>query len=279
MQASDAPVLRDVVLLGGGHSHVVALRNFAMRPMPGIRLTLVCTDVMTPYSGMLPGYVAGHYSFEDVHIDLDRLAQFAGARFIAAEAIGLDRSARRVLLRGRPALAYDRLSIDIGSTPGLDGVPGVQSFATAVKPIAQFNRRWLGLLERVRTHSGTSTIAVVGAGAGGVELLLAMQYRLRKELHATGRSIGEPEFHLFCAGGEVLPTHAPSVQRRFERVLRVRKVQVHVNATVDEVAEGRLHSASTGWVDADEIVWVTHAAGAAWLRETGLDLDESGFLR
>ncbi|MDP1613145.1 MAG: hypothetical protein Q8M11_18980 [Sulfuritalea sp.] len=75
-----SPVLRDIVLVGGGHSHVVVLRAFAMRPLPGLRLTLICTDTDTPYSGMLPGYIAGHYSFDEVHIDLRRLAEFAGAR-------------------------------------------------------------------------------------------------------------------------------------------------------------------------------------------------------
>jgi hypothetical protein len=84
MQAA-SPVLRDIVLIGGGHSHVVVLRMFAMRPLPGVRLTLICTDTDTPYSGMLPGYIAGHYSFDEVHIDLRRLAEFAGARYYRDE--------------------------------------------------------------------------------------------------------------------------------------------------------------------------------------------------
>jgi selenide,water dikinase len=68
-----------------------------------------------------------------------------------------------------------------------------------VKPIRRFNERWLALLERVRAHAGATTIAVVGAGAGGVELLLAMQHRLRRELTALGRAGDEPRFHLFSA--------------------------------------------------------------------------------
>jgi selenide,water dikinase len=119
MQATANPVLRDIVLIGGGHSHVGVLRMFAMRPVPGVRLTLVCTDTDTPYSGMLPGYIAGHYGFDEVHIDLRRLAQFAGARYVRDEVTGIDRAARKVLCRNRPPLAYDALSINIGSTPRL----------------------------------------------------------------------------------------------------------------------------------------------------------------
>jgi len=279
MQLPQAPVLRDIVLVGGGHSHVGVLRNFGMRPMPGVQLTLVCTDPHTPYSGMLPGYVAGHYGYDEVHIDLSRLAVFAAARLICAEACGIDRADRKLLLRGRPAIAYDRLSINTGSTPRFDQVPGAAVHTVAVKPIYAFNQRWLALRERVRHQRGSITVAVVGAGAGGVELLLAMQHRLRTELLALGRDPGLVVFHLFAADSTVLPTHNPGVQRRFEAVLRARGVQVHRGATVLEVAAGRLRTAAYGWFDADEIIWITRAGGAPWLRDTGLALDADGCVR
>ena len=152
MQASASPVLRDLVLVGGGHSHVGVLRMFAMAPEPGLRITLVCTDVDTPYSGMLPGYVAGHYAFDEVHIDLGRLAAFAGARMIRGTVTGIDRAERRVVLRDRPALPYDLVSINTGSTPDVLGVPGAEANVVPVKPIGRFDRRWRDLLERVRLH-------------------------------------------------------------------------------------------------------------------------------
>ncbi|MBK9520772.1 MAG: selenide, water dikinase SelD [Rhodocyclaceae bacterium] len=279
MQSANQPVLRDIVLLGGGHSHVGVLRNFAMQPQPGVRLTLICSDPHTPYSGMLPGYIAGHYDYDEVHIDLSRLAVFAGARFIAAEATGIDLAARKVLLRGRPPIAYDRLSINIGSTPQVSQVPGAAEYAVPVKPIYQFNQRWLALLERVRRHSGRTTVAVVGGGAGGVELTLAMQFRLRNELRALDRDPDELQFHLFTSDDEILPTHNPGVRRRFAEVLRARQVKVHCGAPVSEVAAGRLLVGSSAWTEADEIIWVTRAGGAHWLRSTGLALDDEGFIR
>lgn len=278
MQAA-SPVLRDIVLVGGGHSHVVVLRMFAMKPLPGVRLTLICTDTDTPYSGMLPGYIAGHYSYDEVHIDLRRLAEFAGARYYRDEVIGIDRAARQVICRQRPPVSYDALSINIGSTPQLGSVPGATEHAVPVKPIRRFNERWLALFERVRVHAGPITIAVVGAGAAGVELTLAMQYRLRNELTALGRDPDELTFHLYSAEAEILPTHNAAVRRAFELVLAQRGVTLHRGAEVSQVEAGRLRVRDGTTLAADEIVWVTQAGGAAWLANTGLALDEAGFIR
>ena len=250
-----------------------------MQPLAGVRLTVLCTDTDTPYSGMLPGYIAGHYDFDAVHIDLRRLAEFAGARYFRDEVVGIDRSARSVLCRTRPALPYDLLSINIGSTPQLARVPGATEHAVPVKPIRRFNERWLALLARVQAHAGTTTIAVVGAGAGGVELTLAMQYRLRGELAALGRDPEELRFHLFSADTTILPTHNAFVRGAFERVLAERRVVVHRSAEVVDVAAGWLRASNGDTLDADEIVWVTQAGGAPWLRDTGLALDSQGFIR
>ena len=279
MQASESPVLRDIVLIGGGHSHVVVLRMWAMNPLPGARLTLICTDTDTPYSGMLPGYIAGHYTCDDAHIDVRRLAEFAGARYYRDEVVGIDRAARRVICRTRPPVAYDALSINIGSTPSLAQVPGADAHAVPVKPIRQFNARWLALLERVRGHAGATTVAVVGGGAGGVELALAMQYRLRRELTAQGREPDELRMHLLTAGPNILPTHNAAVRRSFESVLKQRDVTLHLDAEVVRVAGDHLETRRGETLQADEIVWVTQAGGAAWLADTGLALDEAGFVQ
>ncbi len=281
MQTSSSPVARDIVLIGGGHSHVGVLKRFGMQPEPGVRLTVICTDTHTPYSGMLPGYVAGHYAYDEVHIDLGKLAVFAGARLYRSTAIGIERGTAggKVLCDNRPPVVYDQLSINIGSTPYLGGVAGALEHAVPVKPIAQFNQRWLALLARVRSHAGGPLrIAVVGAGAGGVELLLAMQYRLRRELSAQGREPNDLAFHLLSAGPSLLPTHTARVRQCFARVLAQRGVQVHLSCEVTQVQAGQLLCANGAVVPSDETMWVTQAAGAPWLRSTGLELDAGGFI-
>ena len=279
MQGSSQPVVRDIVLVGGGHSHVAVLKRFGMKPVPGVRLTLICRDTHTPYSGMLPGYIAGHYTYDDVHIDLRRLCEFAGARFYRGEANGIDRDRQRVRCSERPDVPYDLLSINIGSTPQLQRVAGAAEHAVPVKPIHRFDHRWRALLQRVREHPGRTRIAVVGAGAGGVELTLAMQYRLRNELIAQGRDPDELELDLFNGGPQIMATHNERVRRWFERILAERGVRVHTDAAVEQVGECQLAAANGESITVDEIVWVTQAGGAPWLAETGLELDDAGFVR
>ena len=305
MQANPGPILRDLVLVGGGHSHVAVLKAFGMQPMAGLRLTLVCTDAHTPYSGMLPGYVAGHYDYDEVHLDLVRLCAYAGARFVRAQVVGIDRAARQVLLHGRPPLDYDVLAINTGSTPQVAQVPGAAEHAIPVKPIAAFNARWLQLLASVRAGQGPRHIAVVGAGAGGVELLLAMQYRLQAECKALG--IAAPQFSLFSAASTILPTHNAGVRARFMATLQTRGVQVHLRARVQAVSASGVQvvrpdawgaataqvqqagdqndvlASSTAWAleptEADAVFWVTQASGGSWLASTGLALDSDGCVR
>ena len=119
MQDPNLPLIRDLVLIGGGHTHALVARMWAMKPLAGVRLTLINPDPVAPYTGMLPGLIAGHYQRADIMIDLVRLARFAGARLILDRAIGIDRDAQTVILQGRAPLPYDLASIDIGITSDL----------------------------------------------------------------------------------------------------------------------------------------------------------------
>ena len=272
------PSRRDLVLIGGGHSHALVLRQLGDRPIPGVRLTLVSGTTHTPYSGMLPGYIAGHYRFDDVHIDLVALARFAGARFVGGEAVAIDRAARTVRVSGHGDIGYDRLSINVGSTPQVD-VSGAADRVVPLKPIHRLNDRWLALIGRISEQGGSLRIAVVGAGAGGVEMALSMQYRLRDVLRQAGQDPDRLRVDLFAAGPAVLPSHARSVRRRIESILSARGIDIHHGAPVAEVRPDGLVTGDGRRFDADEIIWATRAGGAAWLKATGLALDPDGFIR
>jgi selenide, water dikinase len=279
MRPSAVPVLKDVVLVGAGHAHVGVLRRFGMRPKPGVRLTLITRQPDTPYSGMLPGQVAGLYGFDDTHIDTGPLSRFAGARLFHDEAIGLDLSGRRVICRDRPPVPFDLLSLDIGSTPNTGDVPGASEHAVPVKPIDGFLRRFEALRARVLEAGGRRRIGVVGAGAGGVELLLSLERRLRWDVAAAGHDPTGLGLTLVTSSAEVLPTFPTRMRDRFAAILAERGIAVWTGRRVATVAPGTLRFEDGEDLALDEILWTTRAAPAPWLRETGLAFCQDGFVR
>ena len=274
---SGAPVLKDLVLVGGGHSHVIVLRRLGMRPIPGVRITVVARDLHAPYSGMLPGLIAGLYGFDDVHIDLGPLARFAGARLFHTEAVGLDLDRRTVLCRNRPPVPYDVLSIDVGIAPRLD-VAGAVEHAVPVKPIGGLVARWERLERRVRESPRRLRVATVGAGAAGVELTLAMQHALSTRARDESGGFHVPEFHLFGAAPTLLPTHNRGARRRFGRVLAARDVHLHLGTRISRVEPGRLETTRGESLEVDEVVWATAAAPPPWPAASGLAVDGAEFI-
>lgn len=269
------PVIRDLVLIGGGHSHVEVLRRFAMAPEAGVRLSLVTRDVMTPYSGMIPGYLAGHYRRDESHIDLAPLCQRASARLIHAAARGLDLQRRQVLFQDRPALGFDLLSIDIGSKPDARAIDGAAQYALPVKPIDRFLARWHAVESRIGGHGTAYRIVVIGAGAGGVELILSLQHRLK----AAGVADAKVAFTLLSDRPEILPDHAPAVRARMGEVVKKRTIHMLTEHRATAITETTIRCADGNSVPYDTAILVNGAAPAEWLKETGLALDDRGFIR
>jgi len=289
MEAKEAPALKTLVLIGGGHTHAFVIKMAAMKPIPGVRVVLITRDVMTPYSGMLPGHVAGMYTRDECHIDLVRLAEFAGATMIHAEAIGIDRINKVVHLnKGQPPVPYDVLSIDIGCTPATGGLDAKTKGITKVKPIDGFAARWDALLEKVLLADANRPfhVIVVGGGAGGVELALSMAARIRNELGKIGKPSAHVQFSLVTRGATILSSHNARVQETFKRILgKERGIAIRYNCEVvaaeEQKGEGRKALVCKGGqrVPYDECIWCTSASAAGWLRDTGLDLDPSGFVQ
>ncbi len=274
-----SPMARDLVLVGGGHTHLHVLKSLGMRPLRGLRVTVISRELMSPYSGMLPGLIAGHYCFDEAHIDLLPLARFAGARFYHDEVTGLDTERQLLRCRNRPDVRYDLLSIDIGSSPGLPINISTGVGIIPVKPIDSFVARWNHTVERVLDGDGHASIAVVGAGAAGVELILSIRHRLMLEFNKAGRDGSGIKFTLFSDSDTILPTYGKSVQARFKRALREKGVKLCTNARVDKVENGRLHFKGETGPIFDEVFWATSASAQPWLKDTSLDLDEAGFIR
>ena len=264
--------MQDLVLLGGGHAHVHVLKQFGERPLQDARVTLVGRDIETPYSGMIPGFVAGRYGFEECHIDLARLCARSGARLVHAEAKGIDRPGRRVLLKDQPAIGYDVLSIDVGSAPNVGGIAGAEQWAIPVKPIAELGRRWLEFSERMKTWQGPLNIMVIGGGAGGVELALAIDHRLRGIAKAASLRV------TLATKDEILASQAEAARKRLRAIFQRRCIRLLEHAGARRIERGSVELENGQRQEADAVFVVTEASAAPWFTGTGLPLDEKGFV-
>ena len=278
MKNNNSPIVKDLVLIGGGHAHVTVLKKIGMNPVPGLRVTLITRDIHTPYSGMLPGYVAGHYDYDDCHIDLGPLARFARARLYHAEVEALDTENKLITASGRPPIAYDLLSINTGSRPNSVNIPGVNEFAIAAKPIDLFLIKWNALIEQVNNSSGPFRVVVVGGGAGGVELSLSTQHRLKTLLKETGQPSDRLNYTLVTESDTIMFAHNAGVRKRFERIFRERDITVIPQKRVVEVLDDKVILDDSSTLDADAVIWVTTASAPAWPEAAGLAVDKLGFI-
>lgn len=286
MQQNLQPIAQNLVLVGGGHSHAIVLRMFGMKPLPGVRLTLITPASDTPYSGMLPGHIAGAYSRDECHIDLERLANFAQAQLYIDKVVDLDLKNHKVICANRPAVDFDLLSIDIGSTPATISVSGAAEYAIAAKPVAQLLEHWYQLLANVAQNPQKPImISIVGGGAGGVELALAMQTHLHRILQQAQQPLPNLKIHLFQRHSQLMPDHHPSVQHQVQQVLLRRGVKLHLGETVAQIAPSAKDEAlfeveceSGLTVECHKVFWVTQASAPQWLKTTGLATDEQGFI-
>ena len=244
------------MLLGAGHAHVEVLRRHARRPLPGVRYTLIAREPHTPYSGMLPGLIRGDYRFEQAHIDCARLATAAGARLVLAEADAIDLGARLVRAGAAGPVGYDLLSIDVGGAPAMPagGIP--------VKPIGRF----LARLAELETALPTGArIAVIGGGAGGCELALALAHRLA----------GRARIALVTRG-MILANAPDGARRRIRAALADRGVELHCGAAAIGHADGCLLLADGTSLPADAALWATGVVAPDFLADAGLACDVAG---
>lgn len=262
--------MKRLLLLGGGHSHLLVLEHLRRRPAPGVEAVVVSPNHLTAYAGMIPGLIAGDYDYRACHIDLARPAASAGARFVQDRARTIDPSNRTVVLEGGPPVSYDVLSVNVGSTSASaarhadDG-----TFIVPIRPIEQFLQSMQHLWLRAR-QGELSRLAVVGGGAAGAELGLALHYRMN-------RAGGQPvSVVIVSEARRLLAGRSAAASDAIERLCRARGVALALGASVEVSSRGV--TLAGGHLDAQAVVWATSADAYPWIAGTGLATDARGFI-
>jgi selenide,water dikinase len=260
----------DLVLVGGGHTHVEVLRRWITDPVARTRLTLVVDRPRAVYSGMVPGFAAGDYALHELEIDVARLARRAGAHVVVAAATAIDPVARCIDVEGHSPIRYDVASLDVGATVrGLD-LPGVRAHAFATRPIRDWVDRLDAAVARVAA-SGSVRVVTVGGGAAGVELAFTLRARLR----AAGAC---PEATVLAAEDRILPGDSRRAADRVRREAMRRDITIRTGARAIAVEPGAV-VLERERVPADVIVWATGAAPLPLVASSPLPHDDAGFVR
>ena len=258
------PATKDIVLIGGGHTHALVLKSWGMAPLPGARLTLINPGPTAPYSGMLPGHVAGHYARGDLDIDLIRLARSAGARIILGKACALDRAARVVTIEGGRKVVYDIAAIDVGIHTEMPEIEGFAVHGNAAKPLDVFAERWTGFVA-----DGGGPVCVIGGGVAGAELAMATAHRLRAQT-------GQAEVALLDRG-RILEALPPRARARMLRELAASGIALHDHAAPTRITATSVELADGGTLPSAFTLGAAGARPHGWLEATGLTTEE-GYL-
>ncbi len=258
------------VLIGGGHAHVYVLDSFARRPVPDLEITLVSPFERHHYSGMVPGYLRGAYTDDDLTIDLPTICRASNARFIQAYADVID-GPNHVVEVGSERLSFDLASVDVGSEAAHLDVPGARDHAWTLRPMTRVAalRERLDVLLQQRAD-GPLAMCVVGAGAAGVEVALALEERTRR----AGRT---PRVTLFNAGDSILPDYTDALRERADRILHQRGIGVATGRRVEQVEADAVVDSAGERTGSDLTVWLTGAAPPAILQRSALPTDAQGF--
>ncbi|MDQ3025009.1 MAG: FAD-dependent oxidoreductase [Pseudomonadota bacterium] len=262
--------MKRVVLLGGGHAHIEVLRDLQANPDGQLHVLVVTPYPWLIYTGMLPGHIAGHYALEECTIDLAALARAARADLRLTTASLVSPDANEVVCADGSVHPYDVLSLDVGSQPVLGAARGVQAHAIVVRPLERAVQGWNEVYARA-AKGRLKAITVVGGGAGGIELALAMNHRLRTTLE-------EPVPHVRLVSDAAGVGLAAGARRRLVRRMRRNGVASHVGAAVAEVGRDFLRLDSGLEFTTDAVFWATGAGAHPWIRDSGLATDERGFL-
>jgi selenide,water dikinase len=272
---ADRVLSRDLVLVGGGHAHALMLRMWGMNPVAGVQVTLINPGPTAPYSGMLPGHIAGHYSRAALDIDLVKLAAWAGVRLIEGTATAIDANQRVVHVKdsrlGPREISYDVASLDVGLHAVTPHIAGFAEHGVGAKPLGTYADRWAAFVQQVTLGQKEGRVAVIGGGIAGAELAMAMAHHLR--------SLGRHNSVSLIEAGPTLGKGVPGADAPLRAAMARLGVTVHVNATVRSVQADRV--ALAGQADVLSELTVATAGGFAhgWVAGAGLPCDADGFVQ
>ncbi len=260
--SSKKQIEKDLVLIGGGHSHLNVLKSFTMDKIDGLRITLISDVYETPYSGMLPGFVENDYSLDDIQIDLYKICYHGNFRFINCKVNKIDGNKNLIYFKNRPPLNFDYLSINIGINNDTKTIKNADKYALKLKPISKINYN-----EIINNLEGKK-VGIIGSGPAGVEISLALKKRYNKI-----------DIFLFTGKSGLLSNYSNSSKNSILKNLTDANINVIWKDEVSEVSKNKIVTKSSKVYLIDRAILSTNGVPPKWLKKTNLVLSREGFIQ
>ncbi|KAK3584239.1 hypothetical protein CHS0354_035320 [Potamilus streckersoni] len=259
-------IKNDLVLIGAGHANLKVLKTLAMSPPSGTRITLI-TDVMqTPYSGMMHGYIAGHFMQNETHIDVNRLCKKLNVRILHSSVTGIDPKKQMIFCDNRPPVSYDYLSINCGSVQNNDTIPGAAEYALSVRPL------------QIKNCRGIFHLVIAGGGPTGVEMSIALRAKINYAMRDMNLIPDTVKVFLCIPDAHVLPGMSKKAVETIEAYIREHRITILNNSRLTAVEKDYVYMTDRKQIAADAVVLATGSGAPEWIVNTDLDTDKNGFI-
>ncbi|QDT10054.1 selenide, water dikinase SelD [Planctomycetes bacterium K23_9] len=270
----DRSCSKHIVLVGVGHTNAHIVRMWGMDPIPDTDLTCISDFPIATYSGMMPAVLARQVPPDQMQIDLVRLCESVGARLILGNVRGVDHHKREVLMDDHPPIAFDALSIGIGSVPTTNHVDIASDSLIKIKPMQTFMQRLADQVRRVEKDATQDNlkIAIVGSGVAGVEISLCLPNFLKE--HSERRF----DLRIVTRSKQVLPSVSDSMRKKALAKIQQRGIEVTTGQTVVGVTPQGIQLDNGSLLHADIVIWATGASAPDALERFALPTDDRGFL-
>jgi len=285
---------KTLLLAGAGHAHIGMLRRLSAARLKDADtieadIHLISEQPQTIYSGMLPGWMAGHYQLHDISIDIKSLCMRAGVRFIQQSLVQVNAASNKVVTTGdeQTDFDYDVLSLNTGADTDMRWLPDYNGYnehrsdsndnvtgsantdtdGIAIRPLSTFITQWQRILKDAQ-QSEKYQLAIIGAGAAAIELVMAAQVALRN----INRN---HQVTLVCGENLLVGFNSDFRQRVIKQLHRHDITIIQERAT--DYRDGKLSTTNKS-LPINAVIAATGVIGSAWTASTDLEIEGDGFV-
>ncbi len=255
-----------ILLLGGGHANIQVLHGLASLDASEIQVTLISDSRFSPYSGMIPSFMAGVYKANQLHFDLESICHRYGFQFVEAKVTRIEASQNKVETSNGQIFEYDICSINLGIQPQeILGHPEDMSIVY-LKPISKLIEKW----EKIKTsEQEIKDITVIGGGAGAFEIAVACRRFFSR---------ADQKIRMITGSHLLLAEHSKLTRQWARQSLSKLRIDLVEGKRVEKIEDTQL-VLNDGTSIKQQICFIGITAKAPSLfRDSNLPRDEQGFV-